>query len=185
LGINIVDENQTGPTVAAAVLGNAGLGVFGGGLILVVLFCSMASSIDSLLAATSDLLMKDFSARVLKRSVRPENFRRVGAGVIFLVGGVTWLLALPHWPIINVLFLSGPLVGSLIWPVIAGLFWEEINRSVALAGIVLGSLAGLFSYFWIGWFVAALVGTGVSMLFSLAARYIRPSSFPPLCSFKT
>ncbi|NDH15752.1 MAG: urea transporter [Opitutae bacterium] len=115
LGINIVDENQTGPTVAAAVLGNAGLGV----------------------------------------------------------------------PIINVLFLSGPLVGSLIWPVIAGLFWEEINRSVALAGIVLGSLAGLFSYFWIGWFVAALVGTGVSMLFSLTARYIRPSSFPPLCSFKT
>ena len=185
LGINIVDENQTGPTVAAAVLGNAGLGGFGGGLILVVLFCSMASSIDSLLAATSDLLMKDFSARVLKCPARPENFRRVGAGVIFLVGGVTWLLALPHWPIINVLFLSGPLVGSLIWPVIAGLFWEEINRSVALAGIVLGSLAGLFSYFWIGWFVAALVGAGVSMLFSIAARYIRPSSFPSLCSFKT
>ncbi|NDG99816.1 MAG: urea transporter [Opitutae bacterium] len=123
--------------------------------------------------------------RVLKHPTRPENFRKVGAGVIFLVGGVTWLMALPHWPIINVLFLSGPLVGSLIWPVIAGLFWEEINRSVALAGIVLGSLAGLFSYFWIGWFVAALVGTGVSMLFSLTARYIRPSSFPPLCSFKT
>jgi len=95
-----------------------------------------------------------------------------------LVGGVTWLLALPRWPIINVLFLSGPLVGSLIWPVIAGLFWDGLNRKLALVGIGLGSVCGLISYFTIGWFVASLVGTAVSMIFTLLSRKVKPMPFP-------
>ena len=178
LGINIAQENQTGPTVAAAVLGSTGLGMWGGVLILTVLFCSMASSIDSLLAATSDLLFKDISGKVLGEALKKENFRKVTSVVIILVGGVTWLLALPHWPIINVLFLSGPLVGSLIWPVIAGLFWDGLNRKLVLVGIGLGSVCGLISYFTIGWFVASLVGTAVSMIFTLLSRKFKPMPFP-------
>ena len=170
LGINIAQENQTGPTVAANVLGSTGLGMWGGVLILTVLFCSMASSIDSLLAATSDLLFKDVTEKGFGKTPNPENFRRVSSMVIILVGGITWLLALPHWPIINVLFLSGPLVGSLIWPVIAGLFWEGINRKLVLFGIILGSISGLVAYFTIGWFVASLVGAAVSMVFTLLSR---------------
>jgi Na+/proline symporter len=99
--------------------------------------------------------------------------------VIILVGGVTWLLALPHWPIINVLFLSGPLVGSLIWPVIAGLFWDGLNHNLVLVGIGLGSVCGLISYFTIGWFVASLVGTAVSMIFTLLSRKVKPTPFSP------
>lgn len=180
LNINIVDENQTGPAVAAAVMEQAGFGALAGVLILVVLFCSMASSIDSLLAATSDLLVEDVHSGLMKRKLSPQNFRKVTGTVILVVGVVTWSLAAPHWPIINALFLSGPLVGSLIWPVVAGLFWQELNRPLALVGIVLGSALGVWAYFALGWFTASLVGAGISMLFTIAARWIRPTPFKAL-----
>ena len=95
------------------------------------------------------------------------------------------MLALPHWPIINVLFLSGPLVGSLIWPVIAGLFWEGINRKLVLFGIILGSISGLVAYFTIGWFVASLVGAAVSMVFTLLSRKFGFEEFPAVGSAST
>lgn len=178
LGINIVEENQTGPVVAGAVMAEAGLGAAAGVIILVVLFCSMASSIDSLLAATSDLLIKDVHGGLLGGSLEDRRFRRVASVVIFLVGGVAWALAAPHWPIKQALFISGPLVGSLIWPVVAGLFWRRINRPIVLGGIVAGSALGLTAYFTIGWFTATLVGAGVSMAGTLLARLIAPRPFP-------
>ncbi len=59
LDINIVNENMTGPLVASRIMGADGGGTVAGIVIFVVLFCSLASSIDSLLAATSDLLTRD------------------------------------------------------------------------------------------------------------------------------
>jgi Na+/proline symporter len=177
LGINILDQNQTGPTVAAAVMGQAGMGAIAGILILVVLFCSMASSIDSLLAATSDLLIKDLHGGLLGKEVDEKGFRKLASIVIVSVGILTWLLAAPHWPIINVLFLSGPLVGSLIWPVIAGLFWKKLRRSLVLAGVILGSCLGVVAYFQLGWFTASLVGAGVSMIFTITARFVGAVTF--------
>ncbi|MCA9239134.1 MAG: hypothetical protein KDA37_02990 [Planctomycetales bacterium] len=105
-------------------------------------------------------------------------FRRSAGAVIIAVGVLTWLLAAPHWPIINALFISGPLVGSLIWPVIAGLFWRRINRNIVLAGIIAGSALGVWAYFALGWFTASLIGAGVSMFATILARFIAPAPFP-------
>jgi len=179
LWINIPEINQTGPIVASTVMANAGLGALAGVLILVVLFCSMASSIDSLLAATSDLLIRDLRGERLTQAGGDPGFRKTAVLAILAVGLAAWLLALPHWPIINALFISGPLVGSLIWPVVAGLFWSSVNRRLVLAGIAAGSALGLLAYFTLGWFTASLVGTGVSMLFTLAARWLAPAPFAP------
>lgn len=178
LGINIPDENQTGPLVANAVMSMSGLGGIAGVLILIVLFCSMASSIDSLLAATSDLLIEDVQKGLFKIKKDEAHFRRSAGAVIIAVGVLTWLLAAPHWPIINALFISGPLVGSLIWPVIAGLFWRRINRNIVLAGIIAGSALGVWAYFALGWFTASLIGAGVSMFATILARFIAPAPFP-------
>tara|TARA_R110002096_G_scaffold4501_29_gene21250 strand:+ start:2237 stop:3673 length:1437 start_codon:yes stop_codon:yes gene_type:complete len=175
LGINIADENQVGPVVASAVMANAGFGAFAGVLILIVLFCSMASSIDSLLAATSDLLIRDVQEGLFKKSLDDRNFRKIAGRVIIGVGVLTWILAAPKWPIINALFISGPLVASLIWPVIAGLYWSQINRPIVIAGILAGSILGVVAYFTLGWFTASLVGAGISMIFTISARYIRPA----------
>ncbi|HSP43604.1 MAG TPA: hypothetical protein VLO11_12080, partial [Luteolibacter sp.] len=182
MGINVPELNQTGPLVASTVMAQSGLGAAAGVLILVVLFCSMASSIDSLLAATSDLLIRDFHGEKPQRAGEDNGFRRTAVIAILTVGGVAWLLALPHWPIVNALFISGPLVGSLIWPIIAGLFWRGVNRRLVIAGIVAGSALGLVAYFQIGWFSASLVGTAVSMGFTIAARWITPADFPAVAT---
>lgn len=180
LGINIVDANQTGPVVASAVMGMAGFEAISGILILIVLFCSMASSIDSLLAATADLLIADVHGGLMGRKVDEKGFRKVAGFVIICVGLISWLLAAPHWPIINALFISGPLVGSLIWPVIAGLFWKGMNKGVVLWGILIACAAGVTAYFTLGWFTASLVGAGVSMIFTIVARFARPTPFVEL-----
>src|SRR3546814_12962273 len=51
LDINVTSPDMVGPLVAASVLGKAGAVV-----VFMVFFCSLASSLERLLASTSDLL---------------------------------------------------------------------------------------------------------------------------------
>ena len=46
-----------------------------------------------------------------------------------------------------------------------------------MAGMVLGSAAGLYSYFAIGFYVAALVGAAMSMLCVLLGTWLAPRDF--------
>lgn len=174
LDINIVNENMTGPLVASRIMGADGSAIIAGILIFVVLFCSQASSIDSLLAATSDLLTRDGFQHMLcrGRSVSDVAMRRAGRCTVLGIGLLAWVLALPRWPLQHVLFISGPLVASVIWPVIAGLYWQRVNRRFIVAAMALGSVSGLLAYFLIGWFTASLVSVFVSMLITIAGRFI-------------
>lgn len=176
LGLNITDTNTVGPVVAEFVLGQTALGTFAGILILIILFCSIASSIDSLLAATSDLLVKDVYCGAMKRPLSDRNFRKVAGGAILLIAAVSWLLAIQAWPVHKVLYSAGGLVASLIWPVIAGLYWKRVNPTIVMVGAVIGCAAGYYCNFNLGWWTAALVGASVSMTFTFAGRYISPST---------
>ncbi|MGB6223115.1 sodium:solute symporter family transporter [Haloferula sp.] len=180
LGVNITDSNQTGPAVAEHVMAQAGLEAYAGLLILIVLFCSIASSIDSLLAATSDLILNDFSRKVGHQEPSEKNFRRGATIVTLSVGALAWTLAVPRWPLVDVLYSSGPLVASLIWPVIAGLYWKRINRPVVLGGIITGCTLGVIAYYHpdFGWYTASLIGAAISMLATIAARWIAPKPYP-------
>ncbi len=160
LGINIIDADMSGPLIAGEVLGSVGAV-----LVFIVVFCSLGSSIDSLLAATSDLLAEDVFKKMICPEVSDATLRRVASFIIVGLGLVTWLICLPRLGRLNeVLFASGPLVGSAIWPIIFGLYFRRINRTAALAAMILGSVLGLYAYFQIGWYTASLVGAGVSLL---------------------
>ncbi|WP_184020801.1 sodium:solute symporter family transporter [Haloferula luteola] len=172
LGVNVTDPGKVGPQVAEHVLGLAGLGSMAGVIILVVLFCSMASSIDSLLAATSDLLVRDIYEGVFGQHLNPEKFRPISATAIVVVSLIAWALALSEWSIDQVLFSAGALVASLIWPVIAGLFWRALNVPLVIVGIIAGCVTGLWAYFQIQPYTGALVGAAVSMVFTFAARWV-------------
>ncbi len=173
LGINITDPDMVGPLVAGQVLGPIGAGV-----VFVVVFCSLGSSIDSLLAATSDLLAEDVYKKMINPSVGESRLRAITSWIIVGLGVITWLICLPRLgDLIQVLFLSGPLVGSAIWPVVTGLFWKRVNRSGAFWAMVLGSAVGVTAYYQIGWFTASLIGSGVSMLVVFVSSAIAPESF--------
>lgn len=173
LGIAIPDPDMVGPLVASRVLGAAGSIV-----VFVVLFCSLASSIDSLLAATSDLLLEDVYRKMFHPGASEATLRRASMFVIVGLGVVTWLICYGNFGgLLEVLFISGPLVGSVIWPVITGIYTRRANPAGAFLAMVLGSAAGLVAYFTEGWFVASLIGTSVSMVVTLVSLAVSRSRY--------
>lgn len=173
LGVAVPTSDMVGPLVVAEVLGFAGaIGIF------VIVFCSLASSIDSLLAATSDLLTEDVYRRVFRPAATPARLKRVAQVVTLALGVFTWAVCLPRiGSLASVLFFAGPLVGAMIWPIITGLYWRKANSLGAVGGMLLGAGVGLVSYFTIGWYVGALVATAVSMAWVLVCTRFSNSRF--------
>lgn len=173
LGVPVPDPDMVGPLVASHVLGAAGSVV-----VFIVLFCSLASSIDSLLAATADLLLEDVYRKMFRPSSSEVTLRKASRWVILGLGAVTWLLCYGNFgDLLQVLFLSGPLVGSTVWPIVAGLYWKRTSGGVAFTAMVLGSAVGLAVYFQVGWFVGSLVATAVSMLITVLGTILPKHEF--------
>jgi Na+/proline symporter len=163
LGINVTSPDMVGPLVAANVLGEIGSIV-----VFAVFFCSLASSIDSLLAATSDLITEDIYRKLMNPGASEKKLRRVSAGIIVGLGVLTWAVCMPHvGTLATVLFVAGPMVGSTIWPIATGLFWKKASASGALIAMITGTVIGLFAYFKLGWYTASLIGAAVSMVITI------------------
>lgn len=176
LGIGISQPDTVGPLVAATLLGTAGAI-----MVFIIVFCSLASSIDSLLAATADLLAHDVFLPVAKvAGLDPSDSVKRGcaATAVLILGLIAWLIALPNIAdLASVLFFAGPLVASCIWPVVGGLYYSRPGGWAATAAMVLGSLIGLWAYFAIGWYVASLIGAAVSGVVYGLLTYLKPSFF--------
>ncbi len=173
LGINAADPDMVGPLVASQVLGGVG-----SILVFIVLFCSLASSIDSLLAATADLVTEDIYRKWFNPAASEAVVRKASTWVIVGLGVLTWGICLPNvGDLITILFLSGPLVASTIWPIVSGLYFPRTSRAGATAAMLLGSVLGLIAYYQIGWFSASLVSAAVSMVTVLVTSALRPDPF--------
>ncbi|PRP95636.1 Sodium/pantothenate symporter [Enhygromyxa salina] len=174
LDLPIVRPDMVGPLLAAKLLGGVGAV-----LVFVAVFASLASSIDSLLAATSDLVVHDLVHGMLLRGRSDDQRqRRHAAWALVGLGLLTWLLCLPKLgTLATVLFFAGPLVGSTIWPILAGLYWRRANSRAVLWAMISGSLVGLACYVFVGWYTGALVGTTVSMLVVVLGSVLAPGDF--------
>jgi Na+/proline symporter len=164
---------MVGPLVAANVLGQAGSVV-----VFAVFFCSLASSIDSLLASTSDLITEDIYKKMFNPTAGEKKLRKISAGIIITLGLLAWAVCMPRiGTLATVLFFAGPMVGSTIWPIATGLFWKKANSKGALLGMLIGTTVGLFAYFYVGWYTASLCGAGVSMIVVVICTYAFPDNF--------
>ena len=173
LDLNVPAADMVGPLVAANILGAAGAV-----LVLIMVFSALSSSLDSLLAATSILLVEDVYRRHLNPQADSKTLRRATSRVIVALGVVTWLLCAPRVATLaELLYFTGAFVASTIWPIAAGLFLRRANAAGAVFGMVLGSAAGLYSYFAIGFYVAALVGAAVSMICVIAGMLAGSAQF--------
>jgi Na+/proline symporter len=173
LKLNVPAADMVGPMVAATVLGTTGAV-----LVLIMVFSALSSSLDSLLAATSILVVEDIYRRHLRPEATAQHLRRVTSWVIVGLGVLTWLLCVPRIATLaELLYFTGAFVASTIWPIAAGLFLRRANAAGAVTGMVLGSAAGIFSYFAIGFYVAALVGAAVSMCAVLVSIWLSSREF--------
>ena len=173
LGLNVPAADMVGPMVAAKLLGFTGAVI-----VFIVVFSSLASSLDSLLAATSDLILQDVYRGHINRTASDEQLRVMAKRIILFLGVVTWLICLPRIATLgSLLQYLGAFVASTIWPIIAGLYWRRANTSGALLAMVLGTVTGIWAYFAIGFYVAALVSAAVSMLIVVTSAWLRPNNF--------
>lgn len=173
LGLNVPAPDMVGPLVAAQLLG-----VGGAVLVFVVVFSALASSLDSLLAATSDLVLQDIYRGHLRPRASPEELRRAARWVILGLGIVAWLLCLPRMTTLAaMLHFTGAFVASTIWPIAAGLYWKRVNPAGAVLAMAAGTALGLAAYFLIGFYVAALVSAAVSMAIVLLSTWLAPREF--------
>ena len=173
LDLNVPAPDMVGPLVAANLLG-----VGGAILVFIVVFSALASSLDSLLAATSDLVLQDIYRGHLRPQATAEELRRAARWVVVGLGVVAWLLCLPRLTsLAALLHFTGAFVASTIWPIAAGLYWRRTNPTGAMAAMLLGTAIGLAAYFLIGFYVAALVSALVSMCIVLASTWLAPRDF--------
>ncbi|MCB9718743.1 MAG: urea transporter [Myxococcales bacterium] len=163
-----LDIGISRPDMVAPVLAGTLLGELGAVLVFVVVFASIASSIDSLLAATSDLLTKELVARRMP-GASEARLRAVAAWTVLGTGVLAWVACLPKvGTLATVLFFAGPMVASMIWPVVAGLYWRRATAAGAVGGMVAGTAVGLWVYVAIGWYAASLAGALVSAVVVIA-----------------
>lgn len=173
LGIGISQPDTVGPLVAATLLGTGGAL-----LVFIVVFCSLASSIDSLLAATSDLIVNDIVEPLGTQPASDQVKRRWASWSILALGALAWSVALANvGTLATVLFFAGPMVGSCIWPIVGGLYFQRPSPLAAASAMVIGSLVGLLAYVWIGWFVGSLVGAAASGIVFALGTWWFPDRF--------
>jgi Na+/proline symporter len=173
LGVNITAPDMVGPLMAGRILGQAGAVI-----VFIVFFCSLASSIDSLLAATSDLVTEDIYKKMVNPKVKEQQLRRVSVVVITGLGLLAWLVCLPRiGTLATVLFFAGPMVASTIYPIVMGLYWKTASAKGAIWAMVLGTGIGLAAYFELGWYSASLIGATVSILVTTAFARWQPENF--------
>jgi Na+/proline symporter len=173
LNLNVPAADMVGPMVAAKLLG-----VGGAILVFIVVFSALASSLDSLLAATSDLITQDIYRGHINPLASNEDLRKMAKLIILLLGVMTWLLCLPRLTTLaELLYFTGAFVASTIWPIVAGLYWKRANATGATLAMVVGTAAGLYTYFTIGFYVAALIGATVSMAIVVITSLLWPQEF--------
>jgi len=165
--------DMVGPMVAAKLLGSVGA-VF----VFIVVFSALASSLDSLLAATSDLLTEDVYRGLINRGASNEHLFRVSKLVILGLGLITWLLCLPRVSTLGELLnFTGAFVASTIWPIVFGLYRPRLGGKYAAVAMVLGTGCGLVAYVQIGFYVAALSSCLVSLVVCLLGLLLHNENF--------
>ena len=173
LGLNVPSADMVGPMVAAHLLGQGGAI-----LVFIVVFAALASSLDSLLAATSDLVLTDLYKGHVRPDATPDELARAARWIVLGLGILTWALCLPRVATLAALLhFRGAFVASTIWPIAAGLYWRDASREGAVLAMVLGTVGGLVAYQTIGFYVAALVSAAVSMSVVVVMTRLRPDAF--------
>ena len=171
--IELPQVNMVFPVVASQLLGAGGAA-----MVFVVVFASLTSTLDSLLASTADLVAEDVVFKLLNPQLSDAELKRATRLVVIGLGVVTLALSWPRLDsLASVLFFTGALVASTIWPVAYGLYWRSANRVAAIAAMVAGSVCGLLAYTLIAPYCAALISAAVSALVMAVGTQLWPERF--------
>ena len=173
LGINVPSADMVGPLVAGKILG-----ITGAVVVFIVVFSALASSLDSLLAATADLVTQDIYRGHINPNASDATCHRAGKWIILGLGVFTWALCWPRMATLgSLLHFTGAFVASAIWPIVFGLYYRWVTRTAAVAAMLSGTIVGLWGYYFIGFYVAALLSCAASLVAILLFSWLGRSDF--------
>ena len=173
LGINVPAADMVGPLVAGRILGTTGAIV-----VFIVVFSALASSLDSLLAATGDLITQDIYRGHIKPGASDEQCFRAGRFIILGLGIMTWIFCVPRLTTLaSLLYFTGAFVASAIWPIVFGLYYRWATGLAASLAMLSGTALGLVAYFTIGYYVAAVASCATSLLVILVVSRLDGREF--------
>jgi Na+/proline symporter len=173
LGIIVPSSDMVGPLVAGRILGTTGAIV-----VFIVVFSALASSLDSLLAATADLITQDIYRGHINPGASDEQCFRAGRYIILGLGLMTWILCAPRiTTLASLLYFTGAFVASAIWPIVFGLYFRWATGLAATLAMLAGTGLGLLAYFQIGYYVAAVASAAVSLVVLVVVSRLDNSQF--------
>lgn len=112
------------------------------GILLAAILAAIMSTADSQLLVSSSALAEDFYKQVFRPQATSEEIVTVGRVAVIVLSIIALMLAMnPDSTVLGLVSYAWAGFGAAFGPaLLLSLFWKEMNRNGALAGIIIGAL---------------------------------------------
>lgn len=171
-GYVVPQVNMVFPIVVSKLLGPAGAV-----LVLIIIYSALASTVSSVLTASSNLLVQD----IYKRAFRPNaTDEQIVKYVRYTIVGMAVVTVILVWnqpaSMYQVLYLTGSAVAATIWPIALGIYNSHVNRKAVFVAMLCSVGFGLVAYFTISSYAAPVVSALVSLIIISIGTKISPDN---------
>ncbi len=146
VGIAYVDGNLAGNLVDGEkifmVLVNAVFHPIVAGILLAAILAAIMSTADSQLLVSSSALAEDFYKQLFNKNATQKQIVNIGRFAVIAISIIALLLALnPESSVLGLVSYAWAGFGAAFGPaILLSLFWRNMNRNGALAGIIIGGV---------------------------------------------
>ncbi|WP_421849147.1 sodium/proline symporter PutP [Marinomonas sp.] len=146
VGITFVDNSLAGnladPEKIFMILVNAVFHPVVAGILLAAILAAIMSTADSQLLVSSSALAEDFYKQLFNKEATQKQIVNVGRFAVVAISIIALLLALnPESSVLGLVSYAWAGFGAAFGPaILLSLFWRNMNRNGALAGIVIGGV---------------------------------------------
>lgn len=173
-GYVVPQVNMVFPIVVSKLLGPAGAV-----LVLIIIYSALASTVSSVLTASSNLLVQDIYKRAFKPDATDEQIVKYVRSTIVGMAVITVILV---WnqpaSMYQVLYLTGSAVAATIWPIAFGIYNSKVNRTAVLVAMLCSVGFGLVAYFTISSYAAPVISALIGLVvISVGTKFSPDNSF--------
>ncbi|ETX10586.1 proline:sodium symporter [Marinomonas ushuaiensis DSM 15871] len=146
VGIAYVDGNLAGKLADSEtifmVLVNAIFHPVVAGILLAAILAAIMSTADSQLLVSSSALAEDFYKQLFNKNATQKQIVNIGRFAVVAISVIALLLALnPESSVLGLVSYAWAGFGAAFGPaILLSLFWRNMNRNGALAGIIIGGV---------------------------------------------
>ena len=173
-GYVVPQVNMVFPIVVSKLLGPAGAV-----LVLIIIYSALASTVSSVLTASSNLLVQDIYKRAFKPDATDEQIVKY---VRYTIVGMAVITVILVWnqpaSMYQVLYLTGSAVAATIWPIAFGIYNSKVNRTAVLVAMLCSVGFGLVAYFTISSYAAPVISALIGLVvISVGTKFSPDNSF--------